>query len=251
MAPMSFHGYAPPENWRPEGILLPREETHHLAHVRRLKPGDSITLFDGCGRLAQGEIRTLARQEAWITPLEIQTLPPERPEHILVQALPRNLRMDWLVQKAVELGAAEIRPVLTAHSLIRAEAKQAARKHTRWETIALNAAKQCRAAFLTRIAPIAPLEQALEIRRPGDAFFAGTTAPGSVSLPFHSALRKAAGAERWVLCVGPEGGFSPEERGLLEEAGVGLVSFGSRILRAETAALFGLSVMDFLRGSRE
>jgi len=168
---------------------------------------------------------------------------PESPLALtLIQGVCRGERMDLVVQKAVELGAARILPVLTARSVPRLDGARAARRHAHWQAVAAAAAEQCGRAVVPEVAPPSPLREAL----------AGATLPAVRYL-----LDPAAGAgpralpplgAAAALLVGPEGGLTDGERAAAEAAGFRGLRLGPRILRTETAGLAALAVLQALHG---
>ena len=167
-----------------------------------------------------------------------------------MQALLKGEKMDFVVQKAVELGASALYPIETEHVAVRYDAKKAAAKSARWQKIADEAAKQCGRSALMRVAAIAPLSALLQ-----DADLFG--APDTAAVFCYEAERtqsmrtvlRSVDARRIVLIVGAEGGFSPAEAAAIQAAGAQSVSLGRLILRAETAALAALAVTQYELGN--
>jgi 16S rRNA (uracil1498-N3)-methyltransferase len=166
-------------------------------------------------------------------------------ELVLILGVPREQKMDLVVQKATELGVARILPVRADHAVMQVRSDNEDSKRERWNRIALNAAKQCGAAWLPEIAPAEDLETCL------------TTLPGPAALllcsldpdalPLRSTLQsiRVAAPRAVAVLVGPEGDFSARERAVARNAGARPVSLGPRTLRSETAALYALSVLTY------
>ncbi len=226
-------------------VLLAGEEYHHLRKVLRLGVGDRISLFDGQGRGFQGEIAGLSRSEAKIV------LGAEEPQEresglrlVLVAALSKGEKFEWVVQKATELGVSEIRPVYTERADVRPVPGREERKAGRWRRVALEACKQSGRTRIPLVEEPRRLREILpdlgpEVRivlDPGGGEEAG------------EAIRKAAAAREVAVAVGPEGGWTPGEIEHLREAGFLPLRLGPRILRTETAAIVSAALLQFLAG---
>ena len=234
-----------------EEIEITGGDAHHLVRVMRAQSGDEVIVAGGDGRAARMAIcgierdRVHLRRMAYLPQAETRNA-----EVILIQALLKGEKMDFIVQKAVELGAAALYPIETEHVVVRYDAKKAAAKAVRWQKIADEAAKQCGRQALMPVAAIAPLSALL--RNP-ELFGAPDTAvvfcyEGEREQSLRTVLR-AVDARRIVLIVGAEGGFSPAEAAAIQAAGAQSVSLGQLILRAETAALSALAVTQYELGN--
>jgi len=171
---------------------------------------------------------------------------PFAPRRILAQALVREQKMDWLIQKAVELGVHAIWPLQTDHAVVRIRAEEAERKAARWQAIALAACKQSGNPWLPEIALPRKLAEALATLRaaPGAACF-GALQEGAVPLPDYFGRLRREECPQVAAFIGPEGDFSPVEVEALLAAGVQPVTFGPIVFRVETAALFILSALQY------
>jgi 16S rRNA (uracil1498-N3)-methyltransferase len=235
---------------RPEAVGADRvrfdaDEAHHLRRVLRLRPGAIVDATDGTGRLYTIRLVTLEVEGGWGA-IEGRAEPErESPCAItLAQAILKGDRMSWLVQKATELGVSRIVPMQTARVVAR-PATGGATRHARWERIAREAVKQCGRVVVPAIdRPRAFRDVAGEIARHDGAwvFWEG----GGQALAATAA--EVGSPARFLLLVGPEGGFTPEEVGVAEAAGARLVSLGPRILRAESAGLTAVALCQFLFG---
>ena len=234
-----------------EEIEITGGDAHHLARVMRAQIKDEIVVADGEGRTARMRVSGIDRDAVRLHLVEYMA--PEvsaSTEVILVQALLKGEKMDFVVQKAVELGASALYPIETEHVVVRYDAKKAATKSARWQKIADEAAKQCGRSALMRVAAIAPLSALLQ-----DAALFG--APDTAAVFCYEAERmqsmrtvlRSVDARRIVLIVGAEGGFSPTEAAAIQAAGAQSVSLGRLILRAETAALAALTVSQYELGN--
>lgn len=212
---------------------------HHLVRVLRARPGDRVVLFDGAGREADAVVVAVEGGEATLDAAEPRQAAPATTPITLHLALLKGEKMDWVVQKATELGVARIVPVETAHTVVRLSGERAGTRAQRWRKIAAEAARQCGRADVPEIDEPTPIEQTL--RRPAPVrLFLHETA--TTPLP-----PTIAGAPIWVA-VGPEGGFSPAEVEAARAAGWSIVGLGPRVLRAETAALAILAILQFSSG---
>jgi 16S rRNA (uracil1498-N3)-methyltransferase len=229
-----------PDAWTAEPVLG-ADEARHFTRVLRGRAGDAITVFDGCGRRAEAVVTQATRGLVCLRLGDVRRSPRPLPELCLGQAIPKGKTMDLIVQKAVELGAARIEPLLTRHTVV----QPGEGKGDKWQRVALEACKQCGQDHLPRVAPVTNLAEWL--RR-------GSEAPGPRLLASLAAgarpLRQLARA--WpetppsvTVLVGPEGDFAPEETAAAVAAGFEPVSLGPVVLRVETAALFCLSALRY------
>ncbi|MEB3224069.1 MAG: 16S rRNA (uracil(1498)-N(3))-methyltransferase [Candidatus Sericytochromatia bacterium] len=219
-------------------VRLTGADAHHATRVLRLGPGDGLTLLDGTGRVVEARVTAIEGREVALAVVSEAHEAPDGPPITLVQALPKGDKLDWIVQKATELGVAAIRPVAASRCVVRLDADRSQGKLRRWEAIAREAAEQCERPDLPRIYPPVSLE-ALGWA-PGDTVLVLAERARGGTLA--AVLPPAAPTGIWVL-VGPEGGWAPEELERLEALGARCVSLGPRILRTETAGLAALAVI--------
>jgi len=250
--------FVSPAAWNDPAICLAEEEEHHLLDVLRAQPGDRVTLFDGQGHEALAQI-SLAPHEGKVTRRRIVMKIVEAVRAIqpgvsltLIQALPKGQRMDWIVEKATELGASAIVPVITERVVARLTEKQKADRRSRWQRIALSAAKQCRTNWIPEIRPVGGLSDAVRSCSNIDLFLVGALTPDARLLRTVLHEARAKNPRTLALLVGPEGDLTPAELAEAVRAGAVPVSFGTVVLRVETAALFGMSVLasEFLTEAR-
>src|SRR5437763_3038298 len=135
--------YIAPENWNPDALILRDAEAHHARDVLRLKNGDRVVVFNGRGREITADIVDLAKNEIRLRKLHEAQTPPLRCRITLGQAIPKGKNMDLIVQKAVEIGAAEIAPLVSERTVVDLDAREAEQKKAKWQQIAIEAAKQC------------------------------------------------------------------------------------------------------------
>ncbi|MEN8255007.1 MAG: RsmE family RNA methyltransferase [Verrucomicrobiota bacterium] len=217
--------------------ILSPEESHHLARVLRVEPGQEIMLFDGQGGVADAVIESVSKTAVEARISKRWKVPPPAVQIDLIQAVPKPDRWELVLQKAVELGATNIQPVLTRHT----EFKPNPKKQERWQKIVLNAAQQCEVRWLPKLHSLEKFDAVLSSLGSYDLVLAGSLYAGAK--PFRQIPME--GKKRVALLIGPEGDFSQEEVEAAVEAGAIPVSFGDRILRTETAAIFGLSILAY------
>jgi 16S rRNA (uracil1498-N3)-methyltransferase len=219
-------------------VELPRETASHLAKVLRARSGDELILFCGDGREYAGMIESIRGSRVTAAVGSGAGVDRESPLQItLVQCVPRGDRMDFIVQKATELGVTRIIPVLSQRSVVRLDANQAESKTAHWRAVAVNACEQCGRNRLPVVAaPVALLEYL------GESALAGgvklVLQPDSDSAAPHSDL--GASVE---IAIGPEGGFADDELEALRIVKFVPVKLGPRILRTETAAIAALACL--------
>jgi len=238
---MSIHRfYLAPEEWTSPNPTLGTEDSHHCADVLRLQSGDRVTLFDGAGSVAEAVLTEVHRKHCRVTIGERTITPPLKSAITLAQAVPKGKNMDLILQKAVELGASIIAPLLTRRTVVRLDDEDGSRKQERWQQIALEACKQCGRNQVPLVTHPSSLEEFLKQPHQGQLLLASLQ-PGAVTIK--EALAKAPDHRSITVFVGPEGDFTPEESAAVLAAGAVPVTLGPMILRAETAALYCLSVL--------
>lgn len=216
-------------------LALPAEAARHV-QVLRLQPGDGCTLFDGRGGEYAATIARMGRSDVTVTVGAHQPREVEAAVAVtLALGMPANDRMDWLVEKATELGVAAIQPLQTQRSVLRLDGERARRKQAHWQAIAIAACEQC---GRNRVPPVGAVQGLA-------AWLATRPAPGWVlSLrPDAQPLATLRGAGAVTLLSGPEGGLAPEEEDAARTAGWRALSLGPRTLRAETAPLAALAAL--------
>jgi len=218
--------------------------------VLRLQPGDRVRLFDGVGGEWGAEVLEMGRKVVQVRVTEALVNERELPVRVtLAVGMPANDRMDALIEKATELGAHAIQPLVCARSVLRLDGERAAKKVAHWQAVAVSASEQCGRAVVPQVHPVQAL--APWLRSQSEAGAAVEVMRGVLSLRDAQAARQwlepAAMAQTpcrdWVFLSGPEGGLSEEEEGLALSLGWKAVSLGRRVLRADTAPLAMLSVI--------
>lgn len=227
--------------------IVAGQELEHLRRVLRLKPGDPITVFDDSGWEHEAVIRSLGADEGRIEILRSSEARRESPLQItLAVGLTKGDKLDFVVEKATELGVQAIIPFSSAFSVPKLDERKIAARTERWQKIALSATKQCGRTRVPEIEPLRGLPELLARSEPQalKIFFWEKEAERSLR-QLHD---KYSSAQALLLAIGPEGGFSAEEAELARGCGFELAHLGRRILRAETAAVTALSLAQFLWG---
>src|SRR6266481_3983896 len=145
--------YISPENWNPGALALTGSEAHHARDVLRVRPGEKVVLFNGQGREITAEIADFSDDEIGLRKLHEAETPPVRCRIVLGQAIPKGKNMELIVQKTVEIGAAEIAPIISDRTIVQVDSEGAAQKQSKWQQIAIEAAKQCGQNWLPRVCP--------------------------------------------------------------------------------------------------
>ena len=226
-------------------IVITGTDVNHIRNVLRMTPGEEVTVSDGQGMDYFCRIAELTKEEVRLDIVDSWHSFVELPTKIyLFQGLPKNDKMELIIQKAVELGAFSIIPVETKRCVVKLDVKKAAKKVVRWQQIAESAAKQSKRMLIPEIHEVMTYKQALEFAKQLDVKL----------IPYE--LAKGMKETREILSeikpeqsvgifIGPEGGFEEEEVAKALEAGAHAITLGRRILRTETAGLAILSVLMF------
>ncbi len=275
--------YISPENWNPHAPALTGSEAHHARDVLRMKRGEKLVLFNGRGREITAEIVDLSGEEILLRKLhEAETL-PLRCRIVLGQAIPKGKNMELILQKAVEIGAAEIAPIISDRTVVQVDSESAAQKRAKWQQVAVEAAKQCGQNWLPRMHTprklaeffdVVEAEPALSDSRPGmssaespmsqplprtlsglqkdiarfDLRLIGSLQPDAQHLKKILANYSSEHQHRpqsVLMLIGPEGDFTPAELALARRHGCHPITLGPIVLRVETAAIYCLSVLSY------
>lgn len=227
-------------------IAITGSDAHHLMHVMRAKAGQEVIVVDDNGKVARMEMTDFCETSVTLRLVEMLAADTESPiEIVLVQALLKADKMDLVVQKAVELGATEVVPLVTANCVVRYDAKKAAAKCVRWQKIADEAAKQCGRTALLKIAEVTTLKDLLTRLAQEQTIIFCYENESTQSI---KTVLKENTADKILLVIGPEGGFSLDEAESLINAGAKSVTLGKRILRAETAAVAAITIAQYENG---
>ncbi|MEY2556992.1 MAG: rRNA (uracil1498-N3)-methyltransferase [Verrucomicrobiota bacterium] len=240
--------YIAPENWQPDALALTGSEAHHCRNVLRLDRGDKVVLFDGRGRELTAEITSAGAAQIELRKLHESQTPPLRCRITLGQAIPKGKNMDLIVQKAVEIGAAEIAPLLSDRTVVRLDEESAASKQAKLQTVAIEAAKQCGQNWLPQVCVPQTLAQFFQDHRRFDLQLIGSLQSDALHLKKILAEYSAEHGDRprnVLMLVGPEGDFTPAELSLARSQGCRPITLGPVVLRVETAAIYCLSVLSY------
>ena len=234
------------------GGCITGEDAKHISKVLRMKVGDELTVCDTKGRDYDCMIEEIGAGEVRLKVLSVAPSQSEPDVRVhLYQAMPKADKMETIIQKAVELGAASITPVMTRRCVSRPAAKSMDKKLVRYNRIALEAAKQCGRGVVPPVLPLLELPQALEqMQRTGCPilFYENATAPAKQVI----AKARESGKELEIaVLIGAEGGFDEDEVALAREHGCHILSLGKRILRCETAPLAALTILMYETGNME
>lgn len=237
--------FVQPEQIEESVIHIKGGDVNHICHVLRMGPGDKLTVAAPDGKEYACYIEGITEREVTAHIMYVQDSQAELPSKIyLFQGLPKSDKMEWIIQKAVELGVYEVIPMETMRTVVKLDEKKAAKKAQRWQQIAEGAAKQSGRGFVPRIHPICSFEKALEC---------GSACPVKW-IPYERAqgmdatrrrIRELRPGQSVAVFIGPEGGFDEREIQKAEEMGYAPITLGRRILRTETAGLALLSVLMF------
>ena len=223
-------------------VVLPEDAAAHLVRVLRLQPGDACVLFNGDGHDYEARIVAAGKREARADVLSARRVDNEAPLRVtLLQGIARGEKMDWILQKATELGVARIVPANSERSEVKLDAQRAEKRLAHWRGIVVAACEQSGRATLPDIAPPQALGQAVT-QRAGRGFILDPFADNTLSSLRDATLREC------TLAIGPEGGWSPRDREQLVAAGYEGLRLGPRVLRTETAGIAAISALQALCG---
>jgi len=261
--------YIAPEDWNPDSLVLGGAEAHHARDVLRLQVGGRVVVFNGRGHEITAEIAKVTRGEVVLRKMHEARVPPLPCRIALAQAIPKGKNMDLIVQKAVEIGAAEIAPLISERTIVHLEPKEGAQKQAKWQQVAIEAAKQCgqnwlptvqlpktpKHFFLNVEAGVSPAQNSrmqparLPPQKAGfDLRLIGSLQSDAVHLKTVLAdyeREHHARPASVLMCIGPEGDFTPAELNLARSNGCRPITLGPIILRVETAAIYCLSVLSY------
>ena len=225
---------------------MPQQQAHHAVRVLRLKAGDAVVLFNGDGAEYAAIISEAGRDRLALEVTGRTAVDRESPLAVtLAQAVSGGERMDYTVQKAVELGAAAIQPLTAERSVVRLQGERAAKRTEHWQSVVVASCEQCGRNRLPQVLPLLAF----------DAYLAGQAVRRDGALRLMLSPRSARGLREFdrpagaiVLLAGPEGGFSPPEERAAGQAGFLPARLGPRVLRTETAAVAALAAIQTLWG---
>ena len=232
-------------------LVLEGEQAHHLLHVLRATEGTEVGAFDGAGLTRLYHV--IARSATALT------LEAKQPvfsaagapvETVLFACIPKGDRMEWLLEKATELGVSKIVPVMSARTVVRLDARQAVAKQARWQRIVEAASRQCGAAFVPTVLPPQPFAATIDLMKACTTLIVAALIPEAQPLkPVLDTLNPQTPGQCWGWWCGPEGDFIKDEMQTILDCGAVPVTLGPLILRAETAAIYGLANLGCARNN--
>ncbi|AKZ25582.1 16S rRNA (uracil(1498)-N(3))-methyltransferase [Ralstonia pseudosolanacearum] len=230
-------------------VTLPESVARHI-HVLRLAVGDDVCLFDGSGQEFRARLDAINRRDATAS-LADATQPDTEARYAitLAQGIAGGDKMDWLIEKAVELGVHAIAPLQTERGVVRLSGERAVKRVQHWQALVQAACEQCGRARVPAVSPVAPLRDWLAAAKASARARVMLSPRGSEPLTQWAVQsRERIGSAGIELLIGPEGGLSPDEEALAEAAGYLPLTLGRRILRTESAALVAVSALHAVLG---
>lgn len=229
-----------------EEIIINDQDAHHISKVLRLQAGDTIAVIDPDGRAGIAQIKQCSTDHVNLVLQGVLEETKEAPIQVcLAQGLPKSDKMDYIIQKAVELGIATVYPVQMDRSVVQYDASKKKARRERWQKISEEAAKQCGRSLVPSVEPIQNLDE-LFSHIPDDVTII-MLYEGQAEKGFRQILEEKPAAA-YLLLVGPEGGFSNKEVAAAQKHGASVVTMGPRILRTETASLAAIAMIMYEYG---
>jgi 16S rRNA (uracil1498-N3)-methyltransferase len=240
--------YLPPERCAGEALRLDGREAHHALRVLRLKFGELVAVLDGMGNEFLCTVDSSSRDAVMLSVSLKNYTPPPPCSITLLQAVPKGKTIESIIQKAVELGAHRIVPILSGRVVMQLDEEDSEHKRDKWQQVAVEAIKQCGAPWLPKVEVPTTIEQFLARMESFDLCLVGSLQkerrhPHECFSEFqakHKRLPQSVGV--WI---GPEGDFTPEELHSIQAAGALPISLGRLVLRVETAAIYCLSILNY------
>ena len=239
------HFFVPPSQVGEGGIRVEGPDVNHMKNVLRMRPGEELMVSDGDNRKYRCAVERYEEGSAYLKILEEEMADTELPSQIyLFQGLPKQEKMEWIVQKSVELGVCQVVPVMVRRCVVKLDEKKAQKKVSRWQQIAESAAKQAGRGYIPKVEQVLPYQEALKMAGGLDVLLIPYELERDVegSKEIIQAIRPG---QSVGIFIGPEGGFEKEEVEAAIAAGATPISLGRRILRTETAGLTALSLLMF------
>jgi 16S rRNA (uracil1498-N3)-methyltransferase len=240
--------YLPLEQCGGSTVVLRDQEARHALQVLRLQRGEQVVVLDGIGGHLLCDVRNSSRHTVELAVVQRRSIPPLPYRLTLLQAIPKGKTFDMIVQKATELGASRIVPLVSERVVTRIEGAQAKLKVEHWQRTATEAIKQCGSAWLPRIEQPQTLPQFLARQEHDDLSLVASLQSGSAH-PRIALQAFRSQHSRWPksvsVWIGPEGDFAPEELEGIQSSGAVPITLGSLVLRTDTAALYCLSILTY------
>ena len=241
-----FH--LPPERCAQAMLRLEGREAHHALHVLRLRHGELVTILDGIGNELMCTVEECGRNAIMLS-VSLKNFVPAPPSAItLLLAVPKGKIIESIIQKAVELGVRRIVPLLTERVVTHLDDVDAESKRDKWQTVAIEAIKQCGAVWLPKIEVPVTMKLFLARQEKFDLSLVGSLQPErrhprEVLQEFESKQKRP--PQSVGVWIGPEGDFTPTELAAIQDSGAQPVSLGKLVLRVETAAIYCLSFLNY------
>jgi 16S rRNA (uracil1498-N3)-methyltransferase len=240
--------YLPPGRCQGTSLSLTGREAHHALHVVRVRRGERVVVLDGEGLNCECQVEELARDQLSLKVLEKRLAAALAGQITLVQAIPKGKLFESIIQKATELGAFRIIPLLTERTVAKVNKADAHEKVEKWRSVAIEAIKQCGSPWIPQIEAPVTLQEFFSAKPVVDLALVGSL-QGDARHPrncFEAFERQHGRKPKSVLvAVGPEGDFAEEELAALQSAGAQPISLGPLVLRTETAAVYCLSIINY------
>lgn len=230
-----------PTEWNQNPPALDADESHHAVDVLRLGAGDRITVFDGVGTEATAQIVAVEGKRLQLRLVQTAKTPALPCAITLAQAVPKGKNMEFIIQKAVELGATRIAPLLSDRTVVSLDAQEAEKKRAKWHEIAVEACKQCGQNRIPEILLPRSPKAFFESGEKADLMLIASLQPDAKRIK--DTLAEYKSPKSVTVFVGPEGDFTPAELSLAKSYGCQPITLGPIILRTETAALYCMSVL--------
>ena len=231
-----------------EKITVTGQDAHHLGYSLRAKIGDHCTVVDTNGVVAEMEIVSFTSDTVNLRLIKKVEADTESPlELILAMCLPKADKMDFIVQKATELGVTVIQPLKSTNCVVKYDDKKSAARQEKWQKIADEAVKQCGRTAIPAVEPIRELSEWLRAVKEDKNLTAFMCYEAEDNKTIGDILKKCTG-KKYAVLIGPEGGFSLAEAEQARQAGLACVTLGKRILKAETAAVAALTIVQYAKG---
>lgn len=240
--------YLPPEECQGDMLSLSERDAHHAAHVLRLRDGERVVVLDGAGQELLCEAQKKGHDHFILAVKQRSSVPPLPCQITLLQAIPKGKIIENIIQKATELGAHCIVPLLSDRVTTQLDDESAAAKAERWQLTAIEAIKQCGSAWLPKIeAPVTPKEYLARGEKFELPLVGSLQSDRRHPREYVKSFQDEKGRLPKTACVwiGPEGDFTPAEMNAIKGSGALPITLGRLVLRSETAAIYSLSVLNY------
>jgi 16S rRNA (uracil1498-N3)-methyltransferase len=236
--------YIPSAAWNPDRLALDTAESHHAFDVLRMKVGERATVFDGEGTEAEVELTKRTKNGTELRRISLQKTALLPCRITLAQAIPKGKNMELIIEKATELGVAEIAPLMSERTVVRGSEEDHVRKQAKWQRTAIEACTQCGQNFLPRVSQPCTPRAFFERNGRFDLMLVGSLQGDARALKQVMAEQAAKRPKSVLILIGPEGDFTPAEVALAKSGGCRPITLGPIILRTETAAIYCVSVLN-------